>query len=281
MSGVHSNDDDNALPLPAARQYVDGMELHAIAPGLELAIGETYHANSLIVTDRDQVILIDALGSTADALLLREHLAGTGRTVRFLIATHYFSDHMAGLRLFPEAAVIAQRNYRQTFDRELYRTEEEVAHYVEPALVIDESLTIRWGGNTLRLFANAGHTESTIGVDLAEADLVHGGDTVVGNIVYAAYSPLEAFAAPLHRLQATGRSRLLASHGNVVSIDAVAHALFYAEALQEHARTLDAESLLALPIEACLPKHVAASNFERIFHRRNVELLSDERRGAA
>ncbi|HWS70568.1 MAG TPA: MBL fold metallo-hydrolase [Thermoanaerobaculia bacterium] len=257
------------------------MQLHAIAPDLELAVGEAHHANSLIVTNGPDVTLVDALGSTADAELLREHLAATGRRVRFIVSTHYFSDHMAALRLFPDAAVIAHRNYKQSFDRELYRTEEEVAHYVEPTIVIDDTLELRWGRNTLRLFANAGHTESTIGVEIAAADLVHGGDTVVGNIVYFAYSSLDAMVAPLQRLRATGRSRLLASHGEVVSMDAVDHALFYLDALREEARRSDADQLRALPLEACLPKHVAASDFERIFHRRNVELLSDARRGAA
>jgi cyclase len=257
------------------------MQLHAIAPGLELAVGETYHANSLIVTNGCDVTLVDALGSTADAELLREHLVRNGRCVRFIVSTHYFSDHMAALRLFPDASVIAHRNYRQTFERELYRTDEEIAHYVEPTIVIDDALELRWGRNTLRLFANAGHTESTIGVEIAEADLVHGGDTVVGNIVYFAYSSLEAMIAPLQRLRATGRSRLLTSHGEVGSIDAVDHALFYVDALRNEARTSDAGRLRALPIEACLPKHVAASDFERIFHQRNVDLLSDARRGAA
>jgi len=254
------------------------MELHSIAPALELAIGETYHANSLIVSNGSEVLLVDALGSTADAELLREHLARNGRRVRFIVSSHYFSDHMAGLRLFPEALVIAHRNYRETFDSERFRTAEEAAHFVEPSIVIGDELTLRWGANTLRLFANAGHTGSTIGIDIPEADLVHGGDTVVGNIVYIAYSSLDAMIAPLERLRATGRSRLLASHGTPVSIDVVDHALFYVDALRECARRLDADALLAVPIEACLPAGVAASNFERIFHRRNVEMLSDARR---
>lgn len=264
------------FPIARGGATLRAMQLHTIAPDLELAIGETYHANSLIVTNGRDVTLVDALGSTSDAKLLREHLASSGRLVRFIVSTHYFSDHMAAMRLFPDAAVIAQRNYKQTFDRELHRTDEEIAHYVEPTIVIDDALELRWGRNTLRLFANAGHTESTIGVEIAGADLVHGGDTVVGNIVYFAYSSLDAMVAPLRRLRATGRSRLLTSHGEVGSIDAVDHALFYVDALREEARTSDAERLRALPIEACLPKHVEASDFERIFHKRNVELLADE-----
>lgn len=269
------------FPIAATGTTLPAMQIESIAPDLDLAIGESYHANSLIATRGDEVALIDALGSRADAELLREQLARDGKRVRFVVATHYFSDHMAGLALFPEAEVIAQRNYRRTFDSELHRTDEEAAHYVEPSIVMGDSLTLRWGRNTLRLFANAGHTESTIGIDLAEADLVHGSDTVVGNIVYFAYSSLDAMVAPLKRLRATGRSRLLASHGGPVSIEAVDHARFYVDALRKRARRMDAARLRTLPIEACLPAHVIASDFERIFHRRNVELLSGERRGAA
>ncbi|MCU1349143.1 MAG: metallo-beta-lactamase superfamily protein [Acidobacteria bacterium] len=281
MSGVHPNDENNALFVSGERTYLAGMELHSLASDVELAIGQTYHANSLIVTNGAEVVLVDALGSVADAEQLRERIAASGRRVRFIISSHYFSDHMAGFRLFPEAQVIAHRNYRQTFERERFRTVEEAAHFVEPSIVIGDELTLRWGRNTLRLFANPGHTESTIGVDIPEADLVHGGDTVVGNIVYIAYSSLDAMVAPLQRLRATGRSRLLTSHGDVGSIEAIDHALFYIDALRRQTRTDDAETLLALPIEACLPEHVSASNFERIFHRRNVEMLSDALRGAA
>ena len=50
---------------------------------------------------------------------------------------------------------------------------------------------------------------STINVDIAEADLLMVGDTMVGNMVYLAYSTPEIFRHALARLQRRGRSRVI------------------------------------------------------------------------
>src|SRR6185369_9090419 len=125
-------------------------------------IGEAYESNSTVFVRGADALLIDALGSAADAERLQVWIAGRGLTVRVIVMTHYFSDHMAALRSFPDAIVIAHRACDETFAREEFRTEEEAAHYVAPTLRLDGDAEIRWGRYTLRIFPNTGHTESTL-----------------------------------------------------------------------------------------------------------------------
>jgi glyoxylase-like metal-dependent hydrolase (beta-lactamase superfamily II) len=183
--------------------------------------------------------------------------------------THYFSDHMAALRFFPKADILAHANYRETFDAERFRTPEEEARFVEPTIVIGDRLQLRWGAHTLDVFHNPGHTRSTLGVDIGGADLVHAADTIVGNIVYLAYGTAEQLATAVERLRRLGRSRVLTSHGSVRDARALADAATYLRNLEQRlahgAREIDIAEVVA--------PGVVPTEFETVFHRRNLEAL--------
>jgi len=240
------------------------MQIEQLAPDLFIAVGETYHANSTVFVRGDDALLVDGMGSIADATELRHLLEDELRKeVRFIISTHYFSDHLAALRLFPRAEIVAHELYAQTFATERHRTAEEEAHFVEPTMVIGDRMRMKWGRFTLDLFHNPGHTMSTLAIDVPEADLLFVGDTVVGNLVYLAYSAPEVFTFALERLERRRRARIVTSHGGAVSSAALGHARHYLGRLTAGEVTL----------EACLPEGVTGTDFERIFHDRNLETL--------
>lgn len=241
------------------------MQIEQLAPDLFIAIGDAYHANSTVFVKGDEALLVDGMGSVADATELRHLLEDElHKEVRFIISTHYFSDHIAALRLFPRAEIIAHELYAPTFRTERYRTPEEEAHFVEPTIVIGDRMRMKWGRFTLDLFHNPGHTMSTLAIDVPEADLLFVGDTVVGNLVYLAYSAPELFAIALDRLDRRRRARIVASHGGAVSSVAIGHARHYL------VRLTAGETAL----EACLPEGVVGTDFERMFHERNVHHMS-------
>ena len=246
------------------------MLVNQIEPDLYLLIGDTYNANSTAFVSGDEVLLIDGMASRADAEKLRKFIErDLGKTVRFIISTHFFSDHLAALNVFPRAKVLAHQNYLDTFNSERYRSEEEAAHFREPDILITDALNIRWGKYELDIFHNPGHTSSTLGIDVKPADLLMVGDTLVGNIVYIAYSTPDLFVRALDRLQTRGRSRLIASHGGVRTAATITNAQFYLERLAGSRR----ESLLETSLESCLPAGVEATDFEKIFHERNLKTI--------
>jgi glyoxylase-like metal-dependent hydrolase (beta-lactamase superfamily II) len=240
-------------------------------------VGDAYQSNSTVFVNGDDCLLVDAMGSAADAEALRAFIeVELNKRVRFILCTHYFSDHLAGLRLFPEATIIAHKDYVHTFASERFRSEEEAAHFVEPQMQLSGGMRLKWGRHTLDIFHNPGHTMSTLGIEVPEADLLMAGDTVVGNIVYLAYTVPELMEEALGRLRRRERGRLLASHMGPRDRACVDHAGVYlrrlGERVREARRTGRGEgAILEIGLEDCLDEGLGGTNFERMFHRRNLE----------
>lgn len=258
------------------------MQVNQIEADLYVVIGETYRANSTAFVSGDEVLLIDAMGSRADAEKLRQFVeVDLGKEVRFIVSTHFFTDHLAALNFFPRAKVVAHKNYLDTFNSERYRPKEEEAYFREPDILISDEMQIRWGKYQLDIFHNPGHTSSTLGIDVQEANLLMVGDTLVGNIIYLAYSTPDLFMRALERLESKARSRVISSHGGVRNAAAISNAQFYLERLGSHTRearvsAAGEKSLLDTQLEECLPAGVEATGFEKIFHDRNLKTILEQ-----
>lgn len=249
------------------------MRVEQIETDLYLAVGNAYDSNSTIVLSGKEALVIDALANKKDAQDLKHLIEQNFEArVRFFVCTHYFSDHLAALKLFPDSQIIAHKNYQQTFDSERYRSEEEASFFVEPTILMSDELALHWGRFHLNLFHNPGHTTGTINVDIPEADLIHVGDTIVGNMVYISYSSPAEFFPAFERIKKVGRKKLISSHLGVRSIEAVDHAESYLRTLQEKVK----ENGPKITLQECLPSEVEGTPFENIFHKRNVQWLSGE-----
>jgi cyclase len=246
------------------------MRVDQIEKDLYIAIGDAYDSNSTIVLSGKEAIVIDALGSKKDARDLKRLIEDNFEArIRFFVCTHYFSDHLAALKLFPDSQIITHKNYHDTFDSERFRSEEEGSFFVEPTILMSDELTVRWGRFHLNLFHNPGHTTSTINVDIPEADLIHVGDTIVGNMVYVSYSSPAEFIPALQRIKQRDRRKLISSHLGVRSTEAIDHAASYLRTLQEKVKEHDSN----ITLQNCLPLGVEATPFENIFHKRNLNSL--------
>jgi cyclase len=261
------------------RDEEEPMHFETIGPNVHLFVGDTYQSNATAFVADEGVLLVDSLASRGDAEALRAAIESEiGKPVRFVVCTHYFSDHLAGLRLFPEAWIVAHRDYAATFDAERFRSEEEIAHFVEPDILVSDAIRFAWGEHTLDVFHNPGHTPSTLNVDAPEADLLHVGDTIVGNMVYFAYTTPELLEAALVRAEGRGRRRILSSHMGLRGPEAIASALFYVASLRARVRAAarypDAgDRVRSIELQSCLPAGVEGSAFEEIYHARNLESI--------
>jgi cyclase len=256
-----------------------GLEIQEIAANVFLFVGETFRSNATAFVRGREVLLIDGLASRRDARELKRVLVHAWKkNVRWIISTHYFSDHMAAFGLFPTAPVLAHRNALHTFWSEDFRTPEEAAHFVEPSILVGEGLSLRWGAYTLDVFYNPGHTMCTLNVDVPEADLLFAGDTAVGHIAYLHYGPPRLMADALTRALARKRSRLVLGHGAPVDASTLDHARTYLARLEEQVRRARArkgtsgtsEAIREIPLAGCLADGLTGSEFERFFHERNL-----------
>lgn len=260
------------------------MRVEQVAPDVYTLVGKAFSSNSTVITGGDgEALLIDAMASRADAEALRAFVEGEmGKRVRFIICTHFFSDHLAALKLFPKASVMAHQNYTHTFAAESFRTEEEKMHFREPDILISDSLRMRWGAYLLDIFHNPGHTMSTINIDVAGADLLFVGDNIVGNLVYLRYSTPDLARRAIERLHRRQRGRVIEGHLGVLGRETVDNALHYLNSLEEQARharlstaTKEAstEAIMEIGLEQCLMPGLAGTSFERTFHGRNLETI--------
>src|SRR5215468_7653817 len=199
------------------------MRIEQLAEDVEVFVGDTYHSNAIIFRAKEGALLVDALASRADARALVAH-AGP---VRMIVLTHGFSDHLAALGELPGVPAVAHRAFRQTFARELFRSDEEAAFYREPAVRIAHPTEIRWGRHTLELVPLPGHTESDLVVDVPGLDTLLVGDVAVGNIAYLKYSDIPAHRAALEWCIARGRSRIVQGHQGVQPAATLVNALTY------------------------------------------------------
>lgn len=255
------------------------MRVDQIAPDIYSLVGEVLDSNSTIIVKDEEALLVDSMASRADAEELRSFVeSNLGKRVRFIICTHFFRDHLAGLRLFPGASIIAHRNYTHTYDMESFRDEEEKEHSVEPDILVSDGILMRWGRYELDVFHNPGHTMSTLNIDIPGADLLMVGDNIVGNLVYLYYSTPALMKTALERLRRRGRSRIIEGHQGVLSGNTVDNARHYLESLASQVGAArrsanDNASILEIGLEQCLKPGVGATAFERIFHERNLRTV--------
>lgn len=247
------------------------MRIDPLGEDVEVFVGDTYESNATLFHARSGTLVVDALASRADARALADHLRAKGQEPRLFVSTHGFSDHLAALSLYPGVPVLAHADAARTFAREAFRTEEEAQFWVEPTLRIRHPLELRWGRHVLTLEPLGGHTESTLGIDAPTLDTVFVGDTVVGNIVYLRYADRSRLRAALGWARGRGRSFVVQGHGGVHPARCIDSALHYLDRLEAAAGAQVRAGPLSLA--NCLPDGVPPSEFEAVFHERNLELL--------
>jgi len=255
------------------------MKYEALAPDILLFTGDDHESIATAFLHEGDALLVDALGSLQDAHALHDVLCQQlGKAVRIVSATHYMSDHLAGMPLFPDAIRIAHRHHRHGFASQNVRVDD---FYRDPHVVFDTALQLQWGRHELHFFHNPGRTLDHVTVDVPSADLVCTGDAIVGNIVYVSKSEPALLRSAIARIQRLQRKTVIGGHigrfdANV--LDRAQHYLAQLQAAVVHVRNhappeqLEAK-IAALPIEACLAPGVQALPFEREWHQHNLAAI--------
>ena len=258
------------------------MQIQDIQKDIRVFVGDTLEGVSTAFIHGDEAILVDAMASEEDANSLRTLVCDEmGKTVRAIIVSHYMSDHIAGLKLFPEARIIAHRHHMHTFMSQGARTEVEHGEFVAPTVTFGDSLSFAWGRHQFDLFHNPGHTMSTITVDVPTADLVITGDNVVGNISYISSSTPELLDAALAKLESLKRGRVVGGHMGALPRSVFGNARRYLRRLEARVREIQRDSaqeqhdqrIRAIQVSECIEPGIRATDFETHWHGRNLEVI--------
>lgn len=257
------------------------MKFEEVNTEVLMFVGDDVQSVATAFIDGDDVLLVDSLGSARDAGRLRDVLCGQlGKTVRLVAATHFMSDHIAGMSLFPGALTMAHRHHRHAYLSQNRRMD---ALYREPDMVFD-NMAIRWGAHALRFLHNPGKTMDHLSVDVPTADLVCAGDNIVGNIVYLSKADPALLRAAIGQMRQFGRGTVIGGHIGRFDAKVLDNALHYLDRLRDavvrsrmQVSEVEADDRIAtIRIEDCLAPGVVPTAFEREWHGHNLGVITSQ-----
>jgi glyoxylase-like metal-dependent hydrolase (beta-lactamase superfamily II) len=198
------------------------------------------HLNKLVIgsvnvvasVGQDGVLLSDSgFEDTAEALKTEIKKLGSD-DIRFIINTHWHSDHVGGNKAFgKDATIIAHHNVRKLLseDQALEFWQEEykaLPEYALPHLTFSDRLTIHFNGEAVDIIhLPGGHTDGDIIVYFKKANVLHMGDLLFSNgfpaVDFENGGSVRKFAENLRWM--TGNMppdvKIIAGHGPDMSID--------------------------------------------------------------
>jgi len=180
-----------ATALPAQEQDLSKVEIKSTALGGGLYVLEGSGGNIAALTGTDGVLLVDdEFGVLADKIRAALKGLGADKPVRFIVNTHYHSDHTDGNLAFARAGatIIAHDNLRARLasggtagnGASISREVKPADAGALPEITYQSELTVHLDGEQVRVhhYANA-HTDGDSVVFFRVAKAVHMGDIFV------------------------------------------------------------------------------------------------------
>ena len=162
----------------AARQQAPTLTIEEVTDNLYIVIGSGGNVG-VLVTDEGVILIDDKFEQNYDEIV-RNVSSVTNQPIRYVINTHYHSDHAGGNSRFLEVAeVISTTNARTNI---LEGKQSNAAPGMMPArLVFTEELSIFLGGQEVRArHFGRGHTGTDAIIYFPELRTVHMGDMLAG-----------------------------------------------------------------------------------------------------
>jgi len=248
--------------------------------------------NSGAVVGPEYTVLIDTLAYPDEIRDIKRFTEDRlGRPVRYIVNTHYHTDHTLGNSFFPRATIISHALCRHFLDtrgrRALEGSQESNSELGEvgirlPNVTFDEgSATIRVGKRTLQLLPLPGHSADGIGVLVVEDRVLFSGDVMMP-VPYLADGDYDLMVASMKSIPKMKLENLVQGHGESVlrgEVGVTVRAnLSYLTALRRHVRTAARRKnpmgyLDNVGIEDCGKSRILLNGLGEDLHRRNLIAL--------
>ncbi|QRG66457.1 MBL fold metallo-hydrolase [Brevibacillus choshinensis] len=197
------------------QELSDGIVLYTFNPDPGKHVGFTITA----LIEGNQAILIDTAYEN-QAREVYQDLEGRGIAVKSVILSHFHPDHINGLKALPEVPLYGSVHYQTTLDQ---WTKKEDHPTFTPSVVVEDTLSIRFGRHTLTLSLFPGHAPCSILVNIND-EYVHIGDELLfsnqGEPLLPSvdfHSSVKRHFDSLTKLKDYSHYTLIPSHGAVIS----------------------------------------------------------------
>lgn len=241
------------------------------------------------------VILVDTLPFPSETKEMRDFIwDSTDGGVRYLINTHFHSDHTYGNYLFPEAELVSHALCRSKLERygekSLAEAKTQVAELAEvrlrlPEVVFDSGeALLHLGGKTVQMIPMPGHTDDSLVVYIKEEKILLASDTLMP-LPYIVWGDREVFINSLRSLLDMPLECVVQGHGEVLLRgevkEAVLSSVEYLEAIwREVQHVLDAglgrNSLKRISVESCGKSRIPLDGMVQQLHLDNLYSLYDK-----
>jgi len=252
--------------------------------------------NAGAVVGPDYTVLIDTLAYPDEIQDVKRFTEERlGRPVRYIINSHYHTDHTLGNSFFPRATIISHalcRHFLDTKGREAAEGSQEISSELSdvnirlPQVTFESgSATVRVGKRTLQLMPLPGHSADGIGVLVVEDRVLFSGDVMMP-VPYLADGDYDLMIASLKSIPRMKLENLVQGHGESILRGEVSSRvrsnLSYLAAIRRHvqaaARRKDPFAYLdKVGIEDCGKSRILLNGLAEELHKRNLLALYQKR----
>ena len=228
------------------------MRRERVSENIYVFFSEEYaEVTSGAILTRDGLILIDTLPFPHETREMRSLLESRGAgPVRYVINTHFHSDHVYGNYLFPEAEVVAQEGCRAELQErgeagliqdKMHNPALAEVELRLPTITFEQEMALYLGGVSLRLMHRPGHTADSSIAYLEQERVLFAGDTIM-RLPYIAWGDWRALVASLRAVRELRGDTIIQGHGEIIlrgeTQDTLSRHIFYLEDVHRRVKEL-------------------------------------------
>ncbi len=202
-----------------------------VVPGVYVITDLSFSNCGFIVTDEGVVVVDTQLIPFFANEMIKEIKAITDKPIKYVINTHWHTDHVGGNEaFFPQARIISHEFTRKIIakrrkEQEEGKVDESLKQlgefkFTPPDITFDENMTLHMGGKVIELkFFGGGHSGGDIVVYLPKGKVVFSGDLFSkgsGLPNYRDDSNIDKLIKSLRKMQTLDIEKIVPGHMSIV-----------------------------------------------------------------